>query len=77
MGTIKVTVINQFLPHNPEEFICSNVDISDLQEMEYAAEECVGAYVDMYSEQIEKMNFDKNIAEYCEYLIEVINDDNA
>lgn len=48
MGTIKVVVGNSYLNGVREEFICSNVDISNKEEMEYAAEECIGAFVDMH-----------------------------
>lgn len=48
MNTIKVIVGNHLMGGVEEEFLCRNVDISDLNEMEYCAEECVGAFIDMY-----------------------------
>ena len=46
MNTVKITVTNQFCSSIVEEFI-TRVDISDLEEVEMAAEECCGQYLDM------------------------------
>lgn len=48
MNSIIVTVKNRYLHGISEEFLCSAVDVSDLNEMEYCAEECCGAFLDMY-----------------------------
>ena len=48
MAMLKVTVGNHLMGGVKEEFLCHNVNISDLSEMEYCAEECVGAFIDMY-----------------------------
>ena len=69
MDTIKVVVGNPHLHGVKEEFICSQVDVSSYSEMEYCAEECVGAYVDMYSRF-----FDQNAEAIndCWYTIEEV-----
>ena len=46
MNTIKITVGNSFAHNLTEEFI-THVDLSDLDEVEMAAEECCGEYLDM------------------------------
>ena len=75
MGTIKVTVGNRYLNGVREEFICSNVDISNKEEMEYAAEECVGAFFDMYHYFFEyetsDISYDEKY-EACYYSIEEV-----
>lgn len=50
MATLKVTVGNRYMGGVVEEFICLNVDISELEEVNYAIDECVGAFVDMYGD---------------------------
>ena len=48
MAMLKVTVGNRYMGGVVEEFICLNVDISELEEVNYAIDECVGDFVDMY-----------------------------
>lgn len=50
MAMLKVTVGNRYMGGVVEEFICLNVDISELEEVNYAIDECVGAFVDMYGD---------------------------
>lgn len=50
MATLKVTVGNRYMGGVVEEFICHNVDISKLEEVNYAIDECVGAFVDMHED---------------------------
>jgi len=73
MGVIKVTVGNSFLNGVIDEYMCHNVDISSQEEMEYCAEECVGAYLDdhhdLYIALCSDIEFDL-FAEACYYLIE-------
>lgn len=75
MNTIKVTVSNGFFHGIIEEFYCSNIDTSDLQEMEYCAEECCGQYLELHGDLICAMTPDVNfetIAQACTYLIEEV-----
>ena len=78
MAIAKVTVLNSFLPGIIEEFICRDVDFSDLQELEYCAEECCGEYLNMHHDVI-RINLpdltDETIAEECNYMIEEVNVD--
>ena len=50
MAMLKVTVGNRYMGGVVEEFICLNVDISELEEVNYAIDECVGAFVDMHED---------------------------
>ena len=50
MAMLKVTVGNRYMSGVVEEFICLDVDISELEEVNYAIDECVGAFVDMYGD---------------------------
>lgn len=50
MAMLKVTVGNRYMGGVVEEFICLNVDMSELEEVNYAIDECVGAFVDMYGD---------------------------
>ena len=52
MATIKVTVKNGYLHGIVEEFICCNVDVSDLAEIDYCVDECIGQYLDMHGDAI-------------------------
>lgn len=72
MNTIKVTVGNGFVPNLIEEFI-THVELSDLDEVEMAAEECCGEYLDMHSDVWHTLdaNFE-TIAEACYYTIEEV-----
>lgn len=75
MNTIKVTVGNHFFHGVIEEFICSKVDISDLEEMEYCAEECVGQYMDMHEDMARGYCPDisyEDLVEACYYSIEEV-----
>jgi hypothetical protein len=72
-NTIRVTVRNSYLHRITEEFICSGVDVSDLEEMEYCAEECVGQYLDMHTDIINRLDVDfETLAEACYYSIEEV-----
>ena len=74
MGSIKVTVGNSYLFSVIEEFICSNIDISDKEEMEYCAEECVGQYLEMHNDIINTLDADwDSVVEACYYSIEEVN----
>ena len=77
MGTIKVTVSNSYFHGVQEEYLCKNVDISDLAEMEYAAEECVGAYMDAHSDiahSITDLDME-TIESECFYMIEILEEE--
>ena len=74
MNIIKVTVGNSYVHNIIEEFICSNIDISDAEEIEYCAEECCGQYLDMHGDIINSLDVDWDIfAEACYYMIEEVN----
>ena len=73
MNIIKVTVGNSYLHGLIEDFICSNVDTSDTEEMDYCAEECIGAYIDMHGDAIFALAPDvdsEELYEACYYEIE-------
>lgn len=75
MAIAKVTVRNRFLVGVVEEFHCIDVDFSDLEELEYCADECCGEYLEMHSDII-KQDLpdltDEIIAEACSYTIEEV-----
>ena len=76
MSVIKVTVANAYLHNLKEEFYCIDVDMSDLEEVEMAAEECCGEYLDMHADAIYAICPDvgsEAIAEACSYIIEEVN----
>lgn len=75
MGAIKITVTNSFFPGIVETFHCIDVDLNDLQEVEYCAEECMGQYLDMHGDLIYAKTPDVDsevIAEACDYMIEEV-----
>lgn len=73
MGTIVVTVGNRYLHGITEEFICRNVDVSDYDEMEYCAEECVGEYLDMHADVIHSLDVSYDaLYDECYYSIEEV-----
>lgn len=80
MGTIKVTVSNSYLHNIVDEFICTNVDMSDLNEVDYCAEECVGQYLEAHEDVIHAkcpdINFE-TIAEKCYYFVEEVIDNDS
>lgn len=74
MNTIKVTVSNSFFNGIIEEFI-THADVSDLEEMELAAEECCGEYLNLHGDLIQALTPDQDwdtIAEACYYIIEEV-----
>ena len=74
MNTIKITVSNGFFHNIKEEFI-TQVDLSDLAEVEMAAAECCGQYLDLYGDLIHALTPDINwetLAEACDYIIEEV-----
>jgi hypothetical protein len=71
MATIKITVGNNFTPVT-EEFI-TKVDITDLDEVEMAADECCGQYLDMHNDIWHTLDVDfEIIADSCHYIIEEV-----
>ena len=74
MATIKVTVGNSYIHNLKEEFFCVDVDMSDLEEIEYCAEECCGQYLDMHGDIINTLDVNwETFAEACYYTIEEVN----
>ena len=71
MNTIKVTVGNHLMKGVNEEFLCAQVDTSDKEEMDYCAQECVGAYIDMYSSFFDEGDFSQKVNN-CWYVIEEV-----
>ena len=77
MATIKVTVKNQYLKREKEEFICSNIDTSDLKEMEACAKECCGKFVELKENLINKLTgylTPEQFISSCYYVIEEVDD---
>ena len=74
MATVKVTVGNEFAQGLIEEFI-TQVDISDLAEVEMCASECMGAYLEMHEGVWATIDasFDV-IADACFYTLEEVVD---
>ena len=73
MTNLKVTVTNPYLPTVTETFYCFHIDISDLEELEMAADECCGQYLDMHGDAIHATCPDipwETLAEACEYVVE-------
>lgn len=76
VATVKVTVTNKYL-RQTEVFICRDVDISDMNEVEYCAEECCGAYLDMHHDVIRMECPDissEEIEEACEFIVERVDE---
>jgi hypothetical protein len=77
MGTVKIVIGNSFTPII-EEYICNKVDIFNQEEVAYAAEECIGDYLEKCEDifhALGDVDFD-TFAEKCWYIIEevIIND---
>lgn len=74
MNIVKITVTNPYFYGLTETFI-TKVDLSDLTEVEIAADECCGQYLDMHHDVIVAKCPDvayEAIAEQCNYIIEEI-----
>lgn len=72
MNTIKIIVSNSFAHNLTEEFI-THVDLSDLDEVEMAAAECCGEYLDMHFDFWNTLDVDfETIADECHYIIEEV-----
>ena len=73
MGTIKITVGNSYLHGIQEEFICSNVDIADLDEVDYCVSECVGQFLENHEDIFNQLDisYDKRVDSCC-YIIEEV-----
>lgn len=74
MNTVKIPVSNGFFRGVKEEFI-TRVDLSDLNEVEMAADECCGQYLELHGDLIHALTPDVNwetIAEACDYMIEEV-----
>ena len=74
MNQIKVTVGCDYFPGICEDFI-TFVDTSDLEEMEMAADECCGEYLDLHGDLIHALTPDvewEDLAESCWYIIEEV-----
>jgi hypothetical protein len=70
---LQVTIINHNIKFPSQEFICSNVDISDLDEVDYCAQECIGRFVELYEEALGHSLTEREaeaIAAGCSYFIE-------
>jgi hypothetical protein len=75
MNTIKVTVWSSIMPHCQREYICYGVDISDLNEVENCAAECVGKYLDNEPQWYATNATWDEIVDSCMYCIEEVFDD--
>ena len=72
MTNIIITVGNSYFHGVTEEFI-TRCDITDLEELEMAADECCGEYLDLHGDLIHALTPDcswEEIAEACYYSIE-------
>ena len=70
MSNILITVGNKYLPSVTETFYHPMVDMTDLEEMGYLANESCGIYLDLYSDAMPKDIDSETIAEACFYSIE-------
>ena len=74
MNTVKITVSNGFFRSIKKEFI-TRVDLSDLNEVEMAADECCGQYLELHGDLIHALTPDvdwETLAEACDYMIEEV-----
>ena len=70
---LQVTIINHNIKFPSQEFICSNVDLSDLGEVDYCAQECIGRFVELYENTLKHPLTEREaetIAAGCVYFIE-------
>ena len=74
MNNIKIIITNCFFPTITETFI-TRVDMSDLNEVEMAVDECCGQFLDMYNDVINAKLSDldlETIAEGFCYVVEEV-----
>ena len=74
MNAVKITVSNSYFSEINEEFY-THVDLSDLDEVEMAAEECCGEYLNLHGDLIQALTPDlswEKLAEACFYIIEEV-----
>lgn len=73
MKNITVTVKNSFLNGVKEVFDCRDLDITDLEEVQYCIDECCGIYLDKHLDKILKMFptiSPEIVAMECDYILE-------
>lgn len=70
---IIITITNPYAPNISESFYYPCIDILDLAEIEYCAEEAMGVFLDEHGDIWNTLDvpFDK-IVDSCEYIIEEV-----
>lgn len=73
MGIIKITIGNSFLHGIHEEFICSKVDILDLEEIDYCVSECIGHFLENHEYDLNQFEVSLDtLVDNCYYTIEEV-----
>ena len=73
MATLKIVISNIYAPTINETFIQPQIDMSDLDEVSYAIDECCGQYLDMYDSVLSALAPSisrEKIADGCAYIVE-------
>ena len=76
LANINITVNNRYAPSLCESFYYPIIDISDLEEVNYCANEACGVYLDLHGDLICALTPEctfEEIAEAREYIIEEVN----
>jgi hypothetical protein len=79
MNAVKITVSNSYFSQINEEFY-THVDLSDLDEVEMAAEECCGEYLNLHGDLIQALTPDldwEQLADACSYIIEEVSENES
>jgi hypothetical protein len=73
MATINITIKNNLFHHTVDEFLCRDVDISDLEEVNYCVEECIGAFIDIHEDALKNIDAEwDTIMDNFHYTIEEV-----
>ena len=74
MSNIKIIITNCFFPTLTETFI-TRVDMSDLNEVEMAIDECCGQFLDMHNDiinaKLSDLDLETIAEEFC-YIVEEV-----
>lgn len=74
---LKITILNRYAPTLVESYCCFDVDISDLNEVDYCVQETIGAFMDTHEGYLKTAAPDRSFDELydaIEYIVEEVNE---
>ena len=74
---LKITIFNRYAPTLVESYCCFNVDVSDLNEVDYCIQETIGAFMDTHEKYLKAVAPDRSFDELydaIEYIAEEVDE---